>query len=228
MSETIQNVLNREGFALRFATNGATMREQIAAKKPLIVLLDLILPDESGLNLARELQTTYHIPFIIISGKGDVIDKVVGLEIGADDYISKPFHARELVARLNAVIRRISTNAGSSGDAEENDAETGFIIGDWNFDHQRQLLKRKGADPVNLTTHEFRVLKSLVDNAGMILSRDSIIDMVSGRDWMPFDRSVDVVIGKLRKKLDDNPACPVYIKTIRNAGYSFVAKVKKI
>ena len=100
-------------------------------------------------------------------------------------------------------------------------------IGDWRFDQSRQLLQNSAGAPVNLTTHEFKVLDALVDHAGKILSRDRIIDIVSGRDWMPYDRSVDVVIGKLRKKLDDDPSCPVYIKTVRNAGYSFVAKVKR-
>ncbi len=227
MRDTINNILARDGFSLRFAENGTQMREKLQEQRPLIVLLDLVLPEESGLDLARELKTNYNLPFIIISGKDDVIDKVVGLEIGADDYITKPFHARELIARLNTVLRRINNRVLETHD-ETTNKDNAIQIGDWTFDHQRQLLQLGDAAPVNLTTHEYRVLDALVNSAGKILSRDSIIDIVSGRDWMPYDRSVDVVIGKLRKKLKDDPACPVYIKTIRNAGYSFVAKVKRI
>ncbi len=227
MQETINNILKRDQFVARFASNGKEMHERINEDRPFLVLLDLILPDENGLDLARKLRIDYQLPFIIISGKDDVIDKVVGLEIGADDYITKPFHARELIARLHTVIRRLKNDQPAPA-ALETETEEGMLqIGDWRFDQSRQLLQNSAGAPVNLTTHEFKVLDALVDHAGKILSRDRIIDIVSGRDWMPYDRSVDVVIGKLRKKLDDDPSCPVYIKTVRNAGYSFVAKVKR-
>ncbi|MCK5778350.1 MAG: response regulator transcription factor [Rhodospirillales bacterium] len=226
MQETINNILKRDQFLPRFANNGKEMHEQIRQERPFIVLLDLILPDENGLDLARQLRTDYQLPFVIISGKDDVIDKVVGLEIGADDYITKPFHARELIARLHTVIRRLKNDTPPP--AQETAAVgDGIRIGDWTLDQTRQVLQKDDGNPVNLTTHEFKVLDALVGSAGKILSRDRIIDIVSGRDWMPYDRSVDVVIGKLRKKLDDDPTCPVYIKTVRNAGYSFVAKIKK-
>lgn len=227
MRETISNILSKDGFPVRFAENGAEMRAAVEEKRPQIVLLDLMLPDENGFDLARELHANHGIPFIIISGKDDVIDKVVGLEIGADDYIAKPFHARELAARVSSVLRRASADKSN---ASGNGANNGNLlkIGDWKFDHQRQLLQQGDQPAVNLTTHEFKVLDALVRNAGNIISRDSIINIVSGRDWMPYDRSVDVVIGKLRKKLNDSPACPIYIKTVRNAGYSFVAKVSKL
>lgn len=226
MQETINNILKRDQFLPRFASNGKEMHEKIAEERPFLVLLDLVLPDENGLDLARVLKTDYQLPFIILSGKDDVIDKVVGLEIGADDYITKPFHARELVARLHTVIRRLKNDAPVPAPVSADGADT-LKIGDWTLDQSRQLLQGTDGTPVNLTTHEFRVLDALVENAGKILSRDRIIDIVSGRDWMPYDRSVDVVIGKLRKKLDDDPSCPLYIKTVRNAGYSFVAKVSK-
>lgn len=228
MQETINNILKRDQFVTRFASNGKEMREKISEERPSLVLLDLILPDENGLDLARQLRIDYKLPFIILSGKDDVIDKVVGLEIGADDYITKPFHARELVARLHTVIRRLKNEGRVPESAGEEAEPDGMMqIGDWRFDQSRQLLQGNDGQPVNLTTHEFKVLDALVAHAGKILSRDRIIDIVSGRDWMPYDRSVDVVIGKLRKKLDDDPSCPVYIKTVRNAGYSFVAKVKR-
>jgi len=224
MIETIGNIMQREKFAPRFATNGAEMREEIHKKRPFIVLLDLVLPDESGLDLARQLRADYKIPFIIISGRDDVIDRVVGLEIGADDYITKPFHARELVARLYAVTRRLNIANRTNQHPPSNDNLV--RIGDWTLDRSRQVLKKDDDTIVNLTTHEFRVLGALLDNAGKIVSRDRIIDIVSGGDWMPFDRSVDVVIGKIRKKLGDDPTSPSYIKTVRNAGYSFIANVR--
>ncbi|NET39437.1 MAG: response regulator transcription factor [Cyanothece sp. SIO1E1] len=226
MQETINNILKRDQFLPRFANNGKEMHEQIRQERPFIVLLDLILPDENGLDLARQLRTDYQLPFVIISGKDDVIDKVVGLEIGADDYITKPFHARELIARLHTVIRRLKNDTQPPAQ-ETAAAGDGIRIGDWTLDQTRQVLQKDDGNAVNLTTHEFKVLDALVGSAGKILSRDRIIDIVSGRDWMPYDRSVDVVIGKLRKKLDDDPTCPVYIKTVRNAGYSFVAKITK-
>jgi len=228
MRETVCASLVRDGYRVEEAEDGPSMRRALAQYHIDLVILDLVLPGESGLDLARELRSGSDIPLIMLTGRDNVIDKVVGLEIGADDYITKPFHARELVARIGTVLRRSAANAGriegDTGAASSNQ----FQFGDWQLDLSGQKLRRVDGSAVTLTTYEFRVLAALVQRPGTALSRDQIMDLVADRAWNPLDRSIDVLIGKIRKKLEDDPRDPRFIRTVRNTGYMFVGNVERV
>jgi DNA-binding response OmpR family regulator len=228
MRETICAALLRDGYSVQEAEDGAGMQLVLAQSRVDLVILDLVLPGKSGLDLARELRNTSDIPLIMLTGKDDVIDKVVGLEIGADDYITKPFHPRELVARIGTVLRRIRSHA--MHDSPDINAEPNRRIrfGQWTLDLLGQRLTGAGGDVILLTTYEFQVLSALAQHPGKVLSRDRIMDLVAEREWNPFDRSIDVLIGKIRKKLGDDSRDSVFIRTLRNQGYMFVADVERL
>ena len=228
MRETVCMALLRDGYRVQEAEDGHGMRAVLAQCHVDLVILDLVLPGESGLDLARELRNSSDIPLIMLTGKDNVIDKVVGLEIGADDYITKPFHARELVARIRTVLRRSRSNTGKA-EPDPGEASSGTIqFGDWQLDLFGQRLTGSNGNSVVLTTYEFQVLSALAQHPGKALSRDQIMDLVADREWNPFDRSIDVLIGKIRRKLGDNSHNPQFIRTIRNIGYMFVADVQRV
>ena len=228
MRETVCTALLRDGYRVQEAEDGSGMRRVLSQCHIDLVILDLVLPGESGLNLARELRSNSNIPLIMLTGKDSVIDKVVGLEVGADDYITKPFHARELVARIGTVLRRFHSNTGNA-DPGPGEASPGMIrFGDWQLDLFGRRLTGASGDEVVLTTFEFQVLSTLAQRPGKALSRDQIMDLVADREWNPFDRSIDVLIGKIRKKLGDNSRNPEFIRTIRNIGYMFVADIERV
>lgn len=212
----------QEGYAVRTATSGVEMRECLAAEMPNLVILDLRLPDEDGFSLARELRSTTDVAIVILSGKAETTDKVVGLELGADDYVTKPFVARELLARVRSVLRRTSERA-RGGPAVP--AGSVACFGGWRFDLASYELTSPAGAPVALTPHEFQLLSIFVSHGNRVLSRDAILELVAGRDWSPDDRSVDVLVGKLRKKLEIDPHEPRLIETVRSVGYKLTAKV---
>lgn len=228
MRETVCMALLRDGYRVQEAEDGRGMRGILEQFHIDLVILDLVLLGESGLDLARELRNSSDIPLIMLTGKDNVIDKVVGLEIGADDYITKPFHARELVARIGTVLRRARSNTGKVG-PDSGETSPGMIrFGDWQLDLFGQRLTGSNGDVVMLTTYEFLVLSALAQRTGKALSRDQIMDLVADREWNPFDRSIDVLIGKIRRKLGDDSRNPQFIRTIRNIGYMFVAEVEQV
>jgi len=228
MRETVCTALQRNEYRVREAEDGRGMREVLAQRQVDLVILDLVLPGESGLDLARELRNSSDIPLIILTGKDNVIDKVVGLEIGADDYITKPFHARELVARIGTVLRRSRSRTGKV-EPDSGEVSPGMIrFGDWQLDLFGQRLTDSLGDTVVLTTYEFQILSALAQRPGKALSRDRIMDLIADREWNPFDHSIDVLIGKIRKKLGDDSRNPQFIRTIRNIGYMFVADVQRM
>lgn len=219
----LERYLTREGYRASSAHSCAKARERIESSQPSLVLLDVILPDSDGLTFLRELRSAHSVPVILLTGKADVIDKVVGLELGADDYITKPFEERELLARIRTVLRRFSAATG-----KENDFTTSLLtFAGWKLDDEAQELTSPAGAAVPLTTYEFRLLKALTKAAPRILGRDQILDAVAGRDAMPLDRSVDVLIGKLRKKIEKNPRTPKIIKTIRGSGYKISVPVSR-
>jgi DNA-binding response OmpR family regulator len=192
------------------------------------VTLDLNLGGEDGLELARQIRAKNDVPIIMISGKGDTIDRVVGLELGADDYISKPFHLREVLARVRAVLRRYETGAASSGAAAETAASGRFRFEHWTLDTaRRDLFSRDGA-PQGLTTAEFNLLEILVSRPGRVLSRDNIMDLLKGADWSPVDRTIDNLVARLRRKVEPDPDAPRLIKTVRGVGYVFTPEVSRV
>ena len=213
-----------EGFRVFLAENGTQMRQHLAASSVDLVLLDLGLPDGDGLNLARELRVQSEIGIIIVTGRSDDIDRIVGLEVGADDYIVKPFNLREVLARVKSVLRRLQP-AGSATGESLSDQEIIHFDG-WTFDlGRRQLTSPDGVD-VALTTGEFDLLSVFIQHSGRVLTRDYLMDQTRGRSWEAFDRSIDAQVSRVRRKIDD-PKNPKLLKSVRGAGYVFTAKVER-
>jgi two-component system, OmpR family, response regulator len=217
----LTRILSAEGYAIETVASGQAMRRTLLSRTFDLVILDLRLPGgEDGLTLARQLRTESDVPLIMLTGRSEQVDKVVGLEIGADDYVTKPFDRRELIARIRSILRRSqSRNATLNG----SDGFRSIIkFAGWTLDLGRRQLCAPGGDEIELTTFEFQLLSVLVQKPGRLLSRDQILDLVASRHWSPSDRSIDVHIGKLRRKLRDNPSAPRLIKTVRGIGYMFV------
>lgn len=192
---------------------------------PMLVLLDLGLPGEDGFAIARQLREHWRCGLVIVTGRGDAVDKVVGLEVGADDYVTKPFDLRELLARIKAVLRRLAPAEAGPGKTN-NDAATLLRFAQWELDTAARRLLDPGRNEVSLTTGEFDLLHTLATHPGRVLSRDFLLEQTRGRDGGPFDRTIDVQIGRLRKKLEADPNNPQIIKSVRGAGYILVPKVE--
>ncbi len=225
--EMLREFLSGEGFQVSLAAGGDDMRAVIAKSGVDIVLLDLVMPGDDGLTLARELRRDTNVPIIMLTGKGDVIDRIVGLEIGADDYIAKPFHLREVLARIRSVLRRCMPGSESEPpSAATNAMATACLEFDgWRFDPARRTLHNADGTAIDLTTGEYELLRVFVENAGKVLNRDQLMDQAKGREWTPYDRAVDTQIGRLRRKIEPDPAKPVWIKTVRGVGYVFTPQV---
>jgi DNA-binding response OmpR family regulator len=217
----LSRYLTAEGYPVRTAGTARDMREMMALEEPRLVILDLMLPDDDGLTLAREIRARSEIGILMLTGKREPVDKIVGLELGADDYMTKPFDERELLARVRSILRRV-------GPKEAHEQENGSVLcfDGWTLDIAAYELADPDGKPVELTAHEFDLLVALASHAGRVLSRDAILEIVAGRDWTPYDRSVDVLVGKLRRKLGDDPRSPRMIKTVRGAGYKLTPHVE--
>ena len=212
--------LSAEGYVVESAPNGRQMRRALAASTFDLVILDLRLPGgEDGLTLARSLRAESDISLIMLTGRGQPVDKVVGLEVGADDYITKPFNRRELLARIRSVLRRAGRNGTDGPSPSPANASVLSFAGRWQLDLARHELMSETGARVELTTYEFQMLAALARHPGQVLSRDRILDLVANRTWQPYDRSIDVLVGKLRRKLDDDPRNPRIIRTVRGVGY---------
>ncbi len=216
----VSHQLTREGYSVRTAAGGEEMRRLISEALPDLVILDLMLPGEDGFSLARELRAQSNVGIVMLTGKTDTVDKIVGLEIGADDYVTKPFDERELLARVRSVLRRVSDDAR----AQEQDGNIACFEG-WGLDLTAYELVSPDGDTVHLTSHEFQLLAALVRHGHRVLTRDAILELLSGRDWTLEDRSVDVLVGKLRRKLETDPHDPKLIKTVRGVGYILAVDV---
>lgn len=184
--------------------------------KPDIIILDIMLPDMNGFDVCRKIRELYRIPIVMLTARGDVSDRIVGLELGADDYIPKPFEPRELLARIQAVLRRNTQQ-------EKKDV---MKFGNLTVDFNKYMAYLFNKD-LNLTTMEFEILSVFIKNRGNVLNRDQIMDKLKGIDWVSFDRSIDVLISRLRQKLQDDPKNPEYIKTVWGIGYIFVYNEEK-
>jgi DNA-binding response OmpR family regulator len=196
------------------------MRNALAEAIPDLVLLDVRLPGEDGLSLARWLRERHDVAIIMLTASGEVIDRVVGLEVGADDYIAKPFDLRELLARIKSVLRRSErSKPGAPGSGAR---RVGF--GNCQLDLDRhQLIGPKGED-IPLTAMEFDLLRAFAEHPNRVLSRDRLLTLTRNREWEPFDRSIDIRIARLRRKIEDDPDNPKTIKTIRGSGYIFIPR----
>ncbi|HEU4664265.1 MAG TPA: response regulator transcription factor [Dokdonella sp.] len=219
--ELVRRYFGLHGFRVVAAADGRAMRAALQASAVDIVLLDLGLPGEDGLELTRYLRTYWSGPVVIVSGRGDTVDRIVGLELGADDYVTKPFDLRELLARVRSVLRR-SPERTATHAAPGTLRFAGFTL-----DPSSRTLVRDGGGNVALTTGEFDLLVAFVERPNHVLSRDDLIGALHGREAGPYDRSVDMQVGRLRRKIEADPAEPQLIKSVRGAGYLFAAKVER-
>lgn len=209
-----------EGYRVSAVGDGQAMRECLVTAMVDIILLDLVLPGgEDGLGLAREVRTRSDVPIIMLTGRDDVVDRIVGLEVGADDYIAKPFHLREVLARLRTVLRR-----RQPAPAPETNAGDILRFDGWQLDlGRRQLVRVDGAD-IALTTGEFEILSVLAKQPGRVFSRELLMDLTRGRSLEVFDRTIDAQIARLRKKIEPDPRRPTLIKSVRGVGYVLAGK----
>jgi len=234
ITQLLANYLGGQGFRVSQVHQGRALDALMSLDPPSLVLLDLGLPGEDGFAIARRLREHHQCGLIIITGRGDAVDKVVGLEIGADDYVTKPFDLRELLARIKSVLRRVAAPAVAANvaapaaapapAAAQGPAERLRFL-DWELDlAARRLASRAGVE-VALTSGEFDLLSVFVRHPGRVLSRDFLLESTRGREAAPFDRTIDVQVGRLRKKLEADPESPQLIKSVRSAGYMLAVPV---
>jgi len=228
--QMLHRYLMGEGFSVVLACDIRQALQAIRQNAIDLILLDLKLGSEDGLNLAHDIRANHdHIAIIILSSKDDVLDKVVGLEVGADDYISKPFHLRELLARIKSVRRRLRL-----GSAEMPNMRPAIVagkpvrFGKWRLIRADSALVDDDGRVQALTMGEYKLLDALVGNAQRVLSRDKLLDVVANRKWSPYDRSIDTQIRRLRKKIEDDPGVPTLIKTVRGEGYMLAVKAEQV
>lgn len=214
----------KEGYRVSETDHADALSAQVRDEGIDLVLLDISLPGRDGLTLTRELRAASRVGIILVTSKGDEIDRIVGLELGADDYVTKPFNPRELLVRAKNLLWRISGEDSASDDSHP---QAGWRFEGWQLDPQkRQLTSPKGCSE-RLPEGEFKLLKALITHSGQVMSRDQLMDAIHDREWTPNDRSVDVLIGRLRRKLGDNPSNPELILTAHGAGYMFAGEVSR-
>jgi len=218
--EMLAEYFASHGFVTAEAEDGTTMRAAIERATPDVVLLDLRLPREDGLSLARYLRERYDVGIIMVTGSGEVVDRIVGLEVGADDYVTKPFDPRELLARVKSVLRR--TQARPASEPTGSAATQRVAFGCCRLDLASHQLFDAADREIPITTMEFELLKVFVEHPGKALSRDRILTLTRNREWDPYDRSIDIRIARLRRKVEADPENPQVIRTVRGVGYMFV------
>ena len=211
VAEGLRGLLDPHYEVIGIVSDGRELLTSAKALDPDVIVLDVMLPDIDGFTLCRKIREFSHVPIVMLTARGDVTDRIVGLDLGADDYLPKPFEPRELAARMQAVLRR-----GAADRSEEK-----VRIGSLDLNWATRSAHLDGRD-LGLTTAEFELLGLLVRNRSRVLSRDRIINEIRGIDWEAYDRSIDVLISRLRQKLGDDPRSPVFIRTVRGAGYLFI------
>lgn len=222
LREPLAEYLSRQGFGVVQATGAAEARSRLRDDTPDLVLLDIMMPGEDGLSLCRHLTESRDIPVILLTARGEATDRIVGLEIGADDYVVKPFEPRELVARIRSVLRRASRNGSPPAQDEA------YAFEGWSLDP----LKRRLTDPegaiVAISSAEFRLLSAFLDHPRQVLDRDRLLDMVQGREAHLFDRAVDNQVSRLRRKIEADSRNPQLIQTVWGGGYMLAADVRRV
>ena len=225
ITSLLAGYLQGQGFRVTQLHSGRALMAMMAADAPSLVLLDLGLPGEDGFSIARQLREHWRCGLVIVTGRGDAVDKVVGLEVGADDYVTKPFDLRELLARIKAVLRRIVPAEPLAAPSATAPASDRFRFAGWQLDAAARRLTDSQGHETALTAGEFDLLCTFLRHPGRVLSRDFLLDETRGRDGGPFDRTIDVQVGRLRKKLEADPDDPQIIKSVRGAGYILVSPV---
>jgi two-component system, OmpR family, response regulator RegX3 len=217
ISEPLAAALERAGFAVVTAATAAGGLEEFRKRPPDLVLLDVMLPDGDGKDVLREIRRSSRAPVVMLTARGEEMDRVLGLELGADDYVTKPFSAAELVARIRAVLRRSSADASPDGAV--------LAVGDVAMDLDRHTVAR-GGEELELTVKEFELLRVLLANAGKLVRRDALVSEVWDPNWFGSTKTLDVHISSLRKKLGDDPASPRYVHTVRGVGFRFASEAE--
>ena len=220
--EMITEYLSENGYEVIQADGGESMRAALEKRVPDVVLLDVRLGKEDGITLTRFLRERYQLGIIMVTAAGDVVDRVIGLEVGADDYIAKPFDPRELRARLRSVMRRASRQGSADKAAPGSTGSSRVAVGRYTLDLTAYRLLDSEGREIALTSMEFDLLKVFVEHPNKVLSRDRLLNTTRNRDWQPFDRSIDIRIARLRRKIEADPESPQLIRTIRNSGYMYV------
>ena len=230
----LRNVLEDDGFGVIEAATATEVLRVIETSAVSLISLDLNLGSDNGIDLARQIRRTSQVPIIMVTGKEDVIDRVVGLEVGADDYITKPFHLREVLARIRSVLRRSETTSQvlqkaadtlASSPAQSPDSVHFSFDGMIAIPDQMKLMDRSGVE-CGLTSGDFKLLDVFLSRPKRVLSRDQLMDLTGGMEWNPLDRAIDNQIARLRKKIERDPSDPKLIKTVRGVGYSFACEVQ--
>lgn len=211
----VAQFLKKHGYRVTPAADGREMMHLMEKGRFDLIVLDLMLPGEDGLSLCRRVRAESSLPIIMLTAMGEEMDRIIGLEMGADDYLPKPFNPRELLARIKAVLRRAADRGAT---ATSTDVAARVFDG-WRLDTVKRELRAPDGALVPLTAGEFELLSAMVERAGQVLSRDQLLDLTRGRDAAPFDRSVDVLISRLRRKIESDPKEPSIIKTVRGGGY---------
>ncbi len=217
----LKTYLQQNQYRVNSAADGREMFQLLQQQIYDLIVLDLMMPGDDGLTLCRKLRAQSNIPIIMLTAKGDEMDRIIGLEMGADDYLPKPFNPRELLARIKTVLRR------TSADQQQADS-AGFHFNGWQLNTVNHQLTTPDGEVVAISHSEYSLLKIFLENAGRILSRDQLLDLTKGRSAGPFDRAIDVQVGRLRKQLNDTASEPSMIKTARGEGYIFIADVKRM
>ncbi len=213
LNRLLKDYLGNYGFDVQSAVNPEQGLKKLKAQPPQLIILDVMLPGTNGFEVCKQIRRAHTTPILMLTARGDVTDRIVGLELGADDYLAKPFEPRELVARIQSILRRTDHACITPK------RRFGALL----IDFQRRIVQLHN-EPVDLTTAEFRALSLLASNGGTVLSRDQIMDALRGVDYEAFDRSVDITMSRLRSKLHDDPKSPVFIKTVWGTGYVFIAE----
>ncbi len=218
--EPLGQYLRKQGFRTRLAADATEARQALAEIRIDLTILDIMMPGEDGLSLCRWMVAQTEIPVILLTAMTSETDRIVGLELGADDYVVKPFNPRELLARIRAVLRRVPDQPKIATDTERR-------FGPWSHDPATHIIYQEGSDPITLTTNENRLLSVLLDHPNKVLSRAQLTEWVLDRQEKPFDRAIDNQISRLRKKVEPDPATPQLLITERGGGYRLVARVSE-
>jgi two-component system OmpR family response regulator len=222
--DLVSRALTKEGFRVSVAADGRAMRKVLADSRIDLILLDLMLPGEDGLSLCRGLRAQSTVPIIMLTAKGDEVDRVIGLEMGADDYLPKPFGSRELIARIRAVLRRTQERTGTDNTKQKPER---YRFDRWRFDTGRRELLRDDGVVIPLSTGEYDLLIAFVERPQRVLNRDQLLDLARGRAAHALDRSIDTQVSRLRRKLELDPTEPRIIKTVWGGGYMFTPSVSQ-
>ena len=223
----VRQFLEPHGFRVTAASDGNSMRAALVEEPADLVILDLMLPGDDGLTLCRELRATAHIPIIFLTALNSEADRVVGLEMGADDYLSKPFSTRELLARIRAVLRRAAPPSGEASEETRNVVKGSRLrFSGWTLDTGRRQLTAPDGVLVELSGGEYELLVAFLERPQIVLNRDQLLDITRGRFGGPFDRAIDMQVGRLRRKIETDPKIPTLIKTVRGGGYVLASEVE--